>query len=326
MHLIKYQSALAETYTRTRVDVEKLLINIENIIIAHGKYMSKREISNMIKVPRTTLGFIVDTDIMCSILGFPRPRLKPKGDPEIKIALVNAFIEEYCEFIKSRGESTSLYRFLREHKGLSNSEASRYYRYGISVEDCHIKAGVKYVPGYGKDIYLIENILRNMICTKKRYITTNELAIEVGLTGSAIRQMPLDVISINYEYGMIYRGKSFEMYVLELLKDTLPYYTIETQKTFPDCVSTKGKVLRFDFYIVELNTLIEVDGDQHYLTNHPWYSKDQAIRDFIKDTYCKTHNISLLRITSRDFKNINAIISEIPLKLSVGQSAAEPNK
>lgn len=72
--------------------------------------------------------------------------------------------------------------------------------------------------------------------------------------------------------------------------------------TFSDLKDKKK--LRFDFAIFDENNilshLIEFDGRQHNSDYTPWNSeeslKDRQIRDKLKDEYCKTHNIKLIRI------------------------------
>lgn len=78
--------------------------------------------------------------------------------------------------------------------------------------------------------------------------------------------------------------------------------------TFKDCVYI-GR-LRFDFALFDedgnLKGLIEVDGQQHFSPSHFVFGGDEEkrlkdfettkIRDGIKDEYCQTHNIPLLRI------------------------------
>lgn len=72
--------------------------------------------------------------------------------------------------------------------------------------------------------------------------------------------------------------------------------------TFSDLKDKKK--LRFDFAIFDENNtlshLIEFDGRQHNNDYTPWNSeeslKDRQIRDKLKDEYCKTHNIKLIRI------------------------------
>lgn len=58
--------------------------------------------------------------------------------------------------------------------------------------------------------------------------------------------------------------------------------------------------LPFDFYLPELHIAIEYDGSQHYQVNH--FGRDKKafsiakLRDYIKDWYCMTHGIFLIRI------------------------------
>jgi hypothetical protein len=76
----------------------------------------------------------------------------------------------------------------------------------------------------------------------------------------------------------------------------------EEQKVFPGCVNpVSGCHLRFDFYIPSLTTCVEFDGEQHF---RPW--RDGRIlaeqvakiqfRDSVKDDFCKSEGIRLLRI------------------------------
>lgn len=91
----------------------------------------------------------------------------------------------------------------------------------------------------------------------------------------------------------------------------------ETQKTFEDCVD-KG-LLRFDFYINDLNAVIEYDGEHHFCPIDWGFHDDNRMmqnyedvkrRDSIKTKYCKDNNINLLRIPYTEFDNIEKILSE----------------
>lgn len=83
------------------------------------------------------------------------------------------------------------------------------------------------------------------------------------------------------------------------------------QHTFPDC--RYKYVLKFDFYIPALNTCIEFDGEQHYRPVDTFGGeerfKEDKIRDSIKETYCKEHNITLIRIPYYDIDNVETIIA-----------------
>lgn len=67
---------------------------------------------------------------------------------------------------------------------------------------------------------------------------------------------------------------------------------------FDDCISIHK--LRFDFYIPTLNTVIEFDGIQHFKPINVFggVKEFQSIknRDEIKNSYCKTNSINLIRI------------------------------
>ena len=78
----------------------------------------------------------------------------------------------------------------------------------------------------------------------------------------------------------------------------------EREKRFLDCtnISETGRcsTLPFDFYIPELNTCIEYDGQQHFepvirFGGDETFEK-QKKRDKIKNRYCKKNGIKLIRI------------------------------
>jgi len=84
------------------------------------------------------------------------------------------------------------------------------------------------------------------------------------------------------------------------------------QKTFEGC---KYKLnLAFDFYLIELNTCIEFDGEQHFKSNKHFGGEKKfeltKVRDDIKNRFCEKTNIKLIRIPYWDFENIEYILSE----------------
>lgn len=102
-------------------------------------------------------------------------------------------------------------------------------------------------------------------------------------------------------------------------------YEYVPQVNFPDC--TDVGLLRFDFGIYKNNNLfclIEYDGEQHYMpvkfnqiTDEEVKKKliDTQRRDNIKNEYCKTNNIPLLRIPYWEKKNLKKIITEYLIEL-----------
>lgn len=76
----------------------------------------------------------------------------------------------------------------------------------------------------------------------------------------------------------------------------------ETQKVIPnENMFCKRHYLTVDFYLPDLNLIIEMNGEQHYqyvehFHTKDWTLEDQQIRDDTLRAYCKTHKISLLEI------------------------------
>lgn len=87
-------------------------------------------------------------------------------------------------------------------------------------------------------------------------------------------------------------------------------FTFERQKTFPDCINPKtNKHLKFDFYLPYYNCCIEYDGQQHFNSIN-YFGGEKSLkatqyRDEIKNKYCKTHNIKLIRIPYTEQSKIN---------------------
>lgn len=84
------------------------------------------------------------------------------------------------------------------------------------------------------------------------------------------------------------------------------------EKTFIDLKYKQN--LRFDFYLPNNNIAIEYDGIFHYkaFDNRGGEKalRESKKRDNIKNTYCKKHNIKLIRIPYWHFKNIDEILSQ----------------
>jgi len=86
-----------------------------------------------------------------------------------------------------------------------------------------------------------------------------------------------------------------------------------TQHTFEGCVGKRS--LKFDFYLPDYNMCIEYDGVQHFKPiNHFGGYKgfmETKKRDYIKNEYCESNNINLIRIGYQDYDNIKDILKPI---------------
>lgn len=82
------------------------------------------------------------------------------------------------------------------------------------------------------------------------------------------------------------------------------------QYSFDDCRDSNP--LPFDFYLPNDNIAIEFDGIQHYKAIEYWGGeKAFALRqkhDGIKNVFCHTHNVGLIRIPYFEFDNIPNIL------------------
>lgn len=88
-----------------------------------------------------------------------------------------------------------------------------------------------------------------------------------------------------------------------LEKHNIPY---EQQKALPGCRHIHA--LRFDFYLPELNAVVEYDGAQHYkpieFFGGEEVFKSTIERDKVKNDYCINNNIRMLRIPYSEDINI----------------------
>lgn len=84
------------------------------------------------------------------------------------------------------------------------------------------------------------------------------------------------------------------------------------QYKFDDCkINYK---LSFDFYLPQYNCCIEYDGKQHFEIVEHFGGLDgfisTKIRDTYKNWYCEKNNIKMIRISYKDFKNIEEILNK----------------
>lgn len=76
--------------------------------------------------------------------------------------------------------------------------------------------------------------------------------------------------------------------------------TFYTEETFSDLRNPKtNALLKFDFSIPSLNTIIEYDGRKHLEVITIWGNeetlKETQYRDSLKTDYCEKNNINLIR-------------------------------
>ena len=103
---------------------------------------------------------------------------------------------------------------------------------------------------------------------------------------------------------------------------------LNREKIFENCINTKqGKYcrpLRFDFFIPEINTIVEFDGEQHFRPSKKFGGEKFEVtkeNDQIKNEFCRKNNINLIRIHYKfptdqvEREIMNAISDPKPLTL-----------
>lgn len=112
--------------------------------------------------------------------------------------------------------------------------------------------------------------------------------------------------NVNKCYSCSCKESSGEKCIREFLE--LCNINFEQEKRFDDCRDIKP--LPFDFYLSEYNLIIEFDGLHHFEETGRGNHEITKKHDKIKNQYCKSHNIDLLRIPYWEGSNIKNIISD----------------
>lgn len=104
---------------------------------------------------------------------------------------------------------------------------------------------------------------------------------------------------------------SGEAIITDYLLDNQVYF--EREKSFDDL--TYQKPLRYDFYLPELNILIEYDGEHHFKPIETFGGKkhleETLLRDEMKNEYARIKVINLIRISFEKKKNIKQILDKV---------------
>jgi hypothetical protein len=96
-----------------------------------------------------------------------------------------------------------------------------------------------------------------------------------------------------------------------LIKNNIEYIR---EYKFKDCINPKtNKKLPFDFYLPQINTIIEYHGEQHYkktgyFENRGGGLKDLQYRDKIKKEFGFLNNFNYIEISYKEFNQIETIL------------------
>lgn len=94
-----------------------------------------------------------------------------------------------------------------------------------------------------------------------------------------------------------------------LLANSISYVK---QHTFESCIYKRK--LKFDFYLPEFNVCIEYDGIQHFEAQEHFGGEQKytelCIKDDIKNEFCFTNDIGMIRISYEDYELIEYILEK----------------
>ena len=164
---------------------------------------------------------------------------------------------------------------------------------------------------------LVEKAIE-FIKTQNKYCSKEEICSGTNHSSKTFRKHGISFIALNLESGFNRPSNSkFQSEVEIILKEN--FSVVHTEKTFKGLVGTKGHPLRVDFYLPEINTVVEADGSQHSDHNHPWHEwRNGTVRyyDELKNEFFEKENIRLVRIPyKRSFKK-DYVLNLVQLKQS----------
>lgn len=109
--------------------------------------------------------------------------------------------------------------------------------------------------------------------------------------------------------------KGMESAASRYVRDILDTLEVEyvTEEHFDDCINPDTrKTLPFDYYLPQIDTLIEVDGEQHERASFSKYASEGVfIRDEIKNVYAEENGIELVRIPAKKWSQLPEILHAI---------------
>lgn len=144
----------------------------------------------------------------------------------------------------------------------------------------------------------VVNEIRNFVNNSGEYCTIAEITKGIGRSSKSLSKLGILTTEINRELGFKKPKSKFENSVRDILEAS--FNEVESQKTFDGLTGTTGHPLRCDFYIPEINTVVEADGNQHTDATHPWANTNPngsvSAYDKIKNDYMKENGIRLVRV------------------------------
>lgn len=293
------------------INLEK---KIEDFILSQGRYVKSEEILNFLNISggRIYLSYRgINVTEINRRLGFVRRQpVVYKQKFNIKYKSKESVEEKVRSIITKLNRYVSISEISRKH-GLSEWVVRKF-----SVDVHYINSQLGFVKKSPMSKFYdidFSNKIEQLILEKNRYLTQLEIAKHFGISVAYITQSNIDTVLINHQLGYNRVYEYGELIAIKyLVKNEVT--NLVRQKTFNNCKSEKGFLLKFDIYLPESNSVIEIDGPQHYEREHKFYSEYLVSSDRMKEKFCKDSNIFLLRIPIKDKYQIDKIIKHAILE------------
>jgi len=198
----------------------------------------------------------------------------------------------------------------REHNSISSLTYRKYGKYSTTITDrfggwCAVlrRIGIEPIePKVGKEE--IDKQIYDVI-NEYGYLSNNLIENNCSFSLQALMWYygSVDKLAKHYntEYYSSVRMSSGAKTVYQKLVDKYGEDNVETEKTWPWLRNITGKHLYCDFYIPQINTAIEYDGEQHFKfvpTIHKTQEAFDALvaRDMLKNKLLRENGVALIRI------------------------------
>lgn len=196
----------------------------------------------------------------------------------------------YYEIVRLRGEGLKG-REIANRLGLKDAkevkDIVKYWRTDRAPEQKkHTKEG-------------LEKIARLLIRKAGRYVGGREICKDLRVGSASFARQGISITDLNAAEGFKSPYSIFQLAVESVLRSR--FSRVLTEHTFDECKSPRGFFLRFDFFVPEINLLIEADGLQHDVerfkdTSYYTDAKYRQKCDKIKDHFARDRGIPFVRI------------------------------
>lgn len=267
----------------SRESKEALEQRIIDTIVSQGKYTSLATLRKLLKI----------SDKLVYRRGISIPELNFKA----------GVIDYLPDDTKTLEELEPQYaELLKNNKSLSKLEAAKLLgvsiehlsRIGLSAKKLRHDLGI--FNGSSRTRQEVIDMCVPWIREQGTYVPFEALRSQFHLDfNCSLVKNGLTISDLNNMAGMVENPHTsyWERTAARRLKNAFP--DMIAQKSFSDLVSKS--LLRFDFFLPSTNTLIEVDGQQHYDEENGFYSEEHTARDRLKDSYVAEHpELTLIRI------------------------------